>query len=192
VLFVSDRSYGNMRGQGPVRRRSEELLIRGAVYACTVTGRYQGHVWQRVPFPHLPTPIPSLRMPSVSSHAKHIFPSPPSPQMSTAASLSARRRLVVDVSQVASQRNTSVPNRADSVRAILYTALHQRLILSKLSSNTSTSSTLVDNAVRAILLRSVFIEQISAQEASMPVYLGDEHVMMQLNYMLVGGMVLTG
>jgi hypothetical protein len=71
-------------------------------------------------------------------------------------------------------------------------APHQRLILSKLSSNTSTSSTLVDNAVRAILLRFVFIEPISAQEASMPVYLGDEHVMMQLDYMLVGGMALTG
>jgi hypothetical protein len=70
-------------------------------------------------------------------------------------------------------------------------ALHQRLILSKLSSNTSTSSTLVDNAVRVILLRFVFIEPILAQEASMPVYLGDEHVMMQLNYMLVGGMALT-
>lgn len=72
-------------------------------------------------------------------------------------------------------------------------ALHQRLILSKLSSNTSTSSTLVDNAVRAISTTiCVFHEPIFAQEASMPVYLGDEHVMMQLNYMLVGGMALTG
>lgn len=86
------------------------------------------------------------------SHGKHIFPSSPSPQVSTTASPSARRRLVVDVnvSQRTPQRNPSVHNRADS-----------------LSSNTSTSSTLVDNA-----------------EASMPVYLGDEHVMMQLNYML--------
>jgi hypothetical protein len=97
-------------------------------------------------------------MPSVSPHAKHIFPSPPSPQVSAAASLSARRRLVVDVTQGALQRNSSAHNRADSVRVIPYTTLHQRLILSKLSSNTSTSSTLVDNAVRAILLRSVFIE----------------------------------
>ena len=71
-------------------------------------------------------------------------------------------------------------------------ALHRRLILSKLSSNTSTSSTLVDNAVRAILLRFVFIESIFAQEVAMPVYLGDEHVMMQLDYMLVCGMALTG
>ena len=131
-------------------------------------------------------------MPSVRSHARHIFPSPPSPQVSTATPLSARRRPVVDISQGASQRNLSAPNRADSVRTILYTALHRRLILSKLSSNTSTSSTLVDNAVRAILLLSVFIEQIPAQEAPMPVYLGDEHVMMQLNYMLVGGMALAG
>ncbi len=103
-------------------------------------------------FPHLPTPVPSLRMSSVSSHAKHIFPSPPSPQVSTVASLSARRRLVVDVSRVL-ERNPSPPNRADSVCTFQSQALHQRrLILSKLSSNTSTSSTLVDNAVRAILL----------------------------------------
>ena len=117
-----------LHGQGPVRGRSEELSICGAVYACTVTGRYQGRVWQRVqsfdlPFPHSPTPVPSLRMPSASSHAKHIFPSPPSPQVSTVASLSARRRLVVDVnvSQGTLQRDPSAPNRADSVRNILYT-----------------------------------------------------------------------
>ena len=186
-----------MPGQGPVRGRSEELLICGAVYACTVTGRYQGRVWWRVqsfdlPFPHSPTPVPSLRMPTISSHAKHIFPSPPSHHVSPTTSLSARRRLVVDVSQGILQRNPAAPNRADSVCTIFIQALHQSLILSKLSSNTSTSSTLVDNAVRTTPLQFVFIEPISAQEASMPVYLGDEHVMMHLDYMLVGGMALIG
>jgi hypothetical protein len=127
----------------------------GAVYACSVTGRYQGRVCKRaqpfdLPFYHSPTPLPTLRMPSVSSHTKHIFPAC-SPQVST-ASLSARRQLAVDVSQGTLQRHPSAPSRADSVRTFIYTALHRRLIPSKVSSDSSSCSTLVDNVVRAIPL----------------------------------------
>ena len=100
------------------------FIMGGAVYACAVTGQYQGHVWQRIqsfdlPFYHLP-PVPTLIMPSVGSHSKHIFPSAYSPQVSPAAPLSARRRLVVDVSKGTSQRHPSAPSRADSVRTFIY------------------------------------------------------------------------
>ena len=67
-------------------------------------------------------PLPTLSMPPVGSQTKHIFPSC-SPQVSTAASLSARRPLAVDVSQGTLQSHNSAPNRADSVRTFVYTGL---------------------------------------------------------------------
>ena len=87
---------------------------------------------------------------SVSPHTKHVFPSC-SPQVSTVATLSARKRLAVDVSQGTLQTHPSAHSRADSVCIFVCTGLYQRLIPSKVSSDSSVS-TLVDNAVRAILL----------------------------------------
>ena len=60
-------------------------------------------------------------MPSSGPQTRHVFPSC-APQVSTAASLSARRGLAVDVSQGTLQSHpNSAPNRADSVRIFIYT-----------------------------------------------------------------------
>ena len=123
-------------------------------------------------------------MSPITSTTKHIFPSVYALQMPTAASLSTRRRPVIDLSQDALQGH---PSRSDSVCTFVYSEpLPTSEFYSKLTSESSTCSTLVDNVVSAVLVRLAFIEPISSQEASMPVYLGDEHVMMHLDYMLVG------
>ena len=123
-------------------------------------------------------------MSHITSPAKHIFPSVYNLQMPTAASLSTRRRPVIDLSQDTLQGH---PGRSDSVRTFVYSEpLPISEFYSKLTSESSTCSTLVDNVVSAVLVWLALIELISSQEASMPVYLGDEHVMMHLDYMLVG------
>ncbi|KAI0307484.1 hypothetical protein B0F90DRAFT_1812962 [Multifurca ochricompacta] len=89
-------------------------------------------------------------MPPVVSYSNPVSHPTRSVQVQTTASVSARRRPAIDVSQGTLQGHPRAPSRADSV-----------------SSEASTSSTLVDTA-----------------ETLMPVCLDDEHVMMQLDYML--------
>ena len=92
-------------------------------------------------------------MSSIGSPAKHFFPPPYSLQVSTPASQSARRRPVIDVNQGTFQDHPRVHSRFDSVRTFVSTGLPSPSESHpKLSSESSTCSTLVDNAVRAILL----------------------------------------
>jgi len=89
-------------------------------------------------------------MSPITSPAKHIFPSVYNLQMPTAASLSTRRRPVIDLSQNTLQ---GYPGRSDSVRAFVYSEpLPISEFYSKLTSESSTCSTLVDNVVSAVLV----------------------------------------
>ncbi|KAH9046423.1 hypothetical protein EDB84DRAFT_1558297 [Lactarius hengduanensis] len=106
-------------------------------------------------------------MPFVRPYATPTFHSNHLAQVQTTAPASARRLPVIDVNLGALQRHHRAPSRADSV-----------------SSESSTSSTLVDCAVGADPPRPLFTGLTIVQEASMPIYLDDEHVMMHLDYML--------
>jgi hypothetical protein len=125
-------------------------------------------------------------MPFVRPYATPTFHSNHLAQVQTTGSASARRLPVIDVNLGALQRHPRAPSRADSVSTLIFTGLPPASQShTKVSSETSTSSTLVDGAVRVDSPRPLFTTLMIVQEASMPIYLDGEHVMMHLDYMLV-------
>ena len=138
------------------------------------------------PSPLTLSPFDPYTMPFVRPYATPTFHSNHLAQVQTTVSVSARRRPVIEVNLGALQRHPRAPSRADSVSTLIFTgSLLASQFHAKLSSETSTSSTLVDGAVRADSLRPLLIALIIMQEAPMPNPFDDEHVMMHLDYMLV-------
>ena len=88
-------------------------------------------------------------MPFVRPYATPTFHSNHLAQVQTTGTVSARRLPVIDVNLGALLRHPRAPSRADSVSTLIFTSsLPASQSYTKVSSGTSTSSTLVDGAVR--------------------------------------------